>query len=206
MRQARDKRSSDPRWILFAEAVALLSKFYLVPKRAVQRLLEGLSSGDVEWRCRELKGWQPPHPGQGDSLFWRGGRGWQVRLGRETSSAQRMRLTRLPNGRTGYAGYGAYGVEVPRAAVLALLPERASAAAPTRRRKPTSAAELKAAIKEFERARSPDAAQPTEQGLWDFLEDHLGHDVTREEVRYARQEMSPQLRRPPGRPRKSSPR
>ena len=90
-------------------------------------------------------------PRQGAPLFWRGGSGWQVRLG-PASSAQRVRPTRLRNGRRGYAGYTAFGIEVPRAAVLALQPEGASATAPPRWRRQVSKADLKAAVKEFEYA------------------------------------------------------
>jgi hypothetical protein len=194
---------AEPKWILFAEAVALLTKFYLVPKRAVQRLLEGLSSGDVDWRCRELKGWQPPYPGQGDPLFWRGGNGWQTRLGRETSSAQRMRPTRLPNGRHGYAGYTAYGIEVPLAAVLALRPEGASAAIPTRWHKRPSKVDLKAAMGEIERDYPPGTRPPAFEIIWVRMKALLGPDVTRQIARDALDDF-PHLRRPSGRPSKLS--
>jgi hypothetical protein len=91
---------------------------------------------------------------------------------------------------------------LPAPAPAPLLPPTVASASPTSPRRNVSEAELRNCILTIKTERPNDP--PDEEELWTEVERRLDATVSRDRIRNARDEVAPEFRLPPGRPRKSA--
>jgi hypothetical protein len=196
--------------VWLSEAKALLTEGYGGASRLAEKLLrdEG-AAGRLPW------GYLRKNGDAADDEFWR-----FARIDFEENSA-RVGITLFFVGpgvgrNDGLRSTEYLGIWVSRAHVLALLPEptdaevpapsanapAASSSPPASPRKNVSEAELRNCILTIKTERPNDP--PDEEELWTEVERRLDATVSRDRIRQARDDVAPEFKLPPGRPRKSA--
>jgi hypothetical protein len=189
--------------IRLREAKALLVEVYGSPRLAERMLLDELAADRMPWGSLLQKG-------EASDDFWKSG----PRVNFEENSA-----TNRPMHRMFFVGGGIidppdpprgcehFGVWLSRPHVLALLPEPTDAEVPAPAASPApprrvSEAALRNCILTIKTERPNDP--PDEEELWTEVERRLDATVSRDRIRQVRDDVAPEFKLPPGRPRKSA--